>query len=641
MANSLGPIGFLVVATLSLCFQSSQGLPTEFFRFEDRRRFEGVFEKAFAGESDLETMHWAANGLKLLEKDIPNSQKACAFLEAKIEAANLESIFHASSISKILGNCKLSNVAKIETKLTQILENSNSPVKALYHATLSQANLGIKMDGSALQDLLEKEIDGADSAESASLLWLAAVSLPGNPNLKPYIENVEDILQQGDESDTTIQFSEGLGVTSLFVRGALGLAAKSGTLPPGLNTDNIGKFAEYFIQNKYVATTAAAYDVLSALDVLANNGHIKPLVLTVFDSLSISENRPNFKVKASDLMGNKVEELNVRLASASLEDKATHHVTNKAMTSLGNSDYGINFWETKPGSGIYTVLVNAEPKEDDGVLVPVKEAKFLIKVVVKVTVEGSELQIIDKEQSLVAKTIRLEYPKTSGEKVEVDHHQKIVMKFTLKDIATNTPITAHQTFVQMIHADSNKEIFFVAEPNDDNEYKFDLDVGASGDSSFGSLSGKYDLSLIIGDAVIENPFSWTFGAVNLRFSKEPSPKQPKEFFKARPEIHHVFREPEPRPPAIVTSVFVILVLTPILVLLISWLALGANLRGLFHTGLSGILFAVGLAALLALLFLFWLRLNMFDTLKYLSAIGLVTAFFGQRMLRQIAESKKE
>ena len=61
------------------------------------------------------------------------------------------------------------------------------------------------MDGSALQDLLEKEIDGADSAESASLLWLAAVSLPGNPNLKPYIENVEDILQQGDESDTTIQ----------------------------------------------------------------------------------------------------------------------------------------------------------------------------------------------------------------------------------------------------------------------------------------------------------------------------------------------------------------------------------------------------------------------------------------------------
>ena len=62
----------------------------------------------------------------------------------------------------------------------------------------------------------------------------------------------------------------------------------------------------------------------------------------------------------------------------------------------------------------------------------------------------------------------------------------------------------------MIHADSNKEIFFVAEPNDDNEYKFDLvrnqindfiiisifktqDVGASGDSSFGSLSGKYDL----------------------------------------------------------------------------------------------------------------------------------------------------
>lgn len=39
------------------------------------------------------------------------------------------------------------------------------------------------------------------------------------------------------------------------------------------------------------------------------------------------------------------------------------------------------------------------------------------------------------------------------------------------------------------------------------------DVGASV-KEFGYLSGKYTMELIVGDAVIENPFSWYFVSIN-------------------------------------------------------------------------------------------------------------------------------
>ena len=39
-------------------------------------------------------------------------------------------------------------------------------------------------------------------------------------------------------------------------------------------------------------------------------------------------------------------------------------------------------------------------------------------------------------------------------------------------------------------------------------YKFNLDVAESGREYFNQQSGKYTLDLIIGDAIIMNPFSW-------------------------------------------------------------------------------------------------------------------------------------
>jgi oligosaccharyltransferase complex subunit delta (ribophorin II) len=278
-------------------------------------------------------------------------------------------------------------------------------------------------------------------------------------------------------------------------------------------------------------------------------------------------------------------------------------------------------------------------QSEDSTLVADNDVTFVVKVVRKVVVENCNIQIVDKDQSLVAKSVSMSFSETSSAQLEADYHQRVVMKFSLKDTLSGDFVKAHQTFVRLTHSDTNQEIFFVAEVDSGDEYKFDLDVGAAAADSFHSLGGKYQLDLIVGDAGIENPFSWKVCSISLTFAETALPSAPKEKFSVQPEIHHIFRKPEPRPPRIITVVFTALVVAPVLLLLILWLYLGANLSGLIQSGLPGILFSVGLGAILCLLFVFWLSLNMFTTLKLLAAVGAFTFVAGQRMLRNIAEKK--
>merc|ERR1739847_172853 len=80
--------------------------------------------------------------------------------------------------------------------------------------------------------------------------------------------------------------------------------------------------------------------------------------------------------------------------------------------------------------------------------------------------------------------------------LEADYHQKLVMTFNLKDVGKDELVNIHQTFIRLVHDTTGQEIFFVAEANTDDQYKFTLDVGTTGKDSFNNLSGKYRMVLV-------------------------------------------------------------------------------------------------------------------------------------------------
>lgn len=58
--------------------------------------------------------------------------------------------------------------------------------------------------------------------------------------------------------------------------------------------------------------------------------------------------------------------------------------------------------------------------------------------------------------------------------MEADRHQKVLMRFIVRDTATGAATRVHQAFVRITHTTTNREIIFVAEPDAGDLYKFDM-----------------------------------------------------------------------------------------------------------------------------------------------------------------------
>lgn len=138
-----------------------------------------------------------------------------------------------------------------------------------------------------------------------------------------------------------------------------------------------------------------------------------------------------------------------------------------------------------------------------------------VKVTTVISVENVELGVADREQVVAAKVIkyvtlrvdlclcnnirhyclfclryirmyivinmsdcvcnvRLQHPAKATNEIEVDNHQRLTLKFQLRDKTSGSLIAAHQTFVRMVQHKSQQEVIFVAEPDSANTYKLDL-----------------------------------------------------------------------------------------------------------------------------------------------------------------------
>lgn len=143
------------------------------------------------------------------------------------------------------------------------------------------------------------------------------------------------------------------------------------------------------------------------------------------------------------------------------------------------------------------------------------------------------------------------------------------------------------------------------------------------------------MELIIGDAVMSNPLKWNLGVIEVKLPAAESKSLPTKG--PKPEIEHMFRPAEKRPPQVVSLLFTGLAAAPMLLLFILWFKIGLNLKNFTLTALP---FHLGLAAILGLYVLFWLRLDMFTTAGWLIPIGGFTFLAGNKLLRKIAKEKK-
>lgn len=670
------------VLALAIAYRAEALSVQTYFNDADRLRTIGVFEGAFSPLKDIKQVHPAYRGLV---------QLGAAREEYKTAACNLakqtweglqfgaadfaELAYHASALANVVGaQCALSTPpAEVRAGL-ETVKDLGSNEKIFYHVA-AQKYASLKRNQVAdVKAAVEAAITRDDSALSYAYALQTAVEMDNDLGLAARFETIfDEVLNQADEVDASyLQYEAGIVSSATIVESLIRALDKFTTVavPTSFNGDRVVKLTRYLVSRKHVSQPRAAYQLIAALRALGDNRARVPVVLVSEQAggIAVRDSEKVVSFRAVNVIGVALSKLagasdarvhveKLRRADERVLEVRREMQAKKDAVSVYNFDFA---QLTDLLVGRYRLFANIElpkaaPKSADPKVpatpAPDQSARFVgltgiefdIRVLAQLALDSIDLTVFDKDSNAQVKSIALakplarEYVKQSTA-IEIDYHQRLTMRFALK-LSSGGVFNAQQVFVRFVNTASGQEIFFVAEPvsRGDSTYRFELDV-ASKSGEFGHTSATYTCELIIGDALLENSHHVALFDASIKFSPLETPVQPishDEEYARRPEIEHLFRQPEKRPPAAVSTAFIALVCSPWLVLIVLWSRVGVNLRNL-RLDLNTLGFILSLGGVFTLYFFFWLRLNMFDTLKYLLVLSVPLFVCGNRMLRNLA-----
>nr|CAG4640807.1 EOG090X04WQ [Eulimnadia texana] len=620
-----------VLGTVLLAFVATVAGISSYLSPADLNRMRQVLESGLSSD-DLSTLDHSVRGLAALGVEIPQKSSICQKVGQLVtEKASSDVFFHIFYLSNLLKTFK--NAFRYQETLNNAISSASS-VSEVFFATGALSSFGLNLDASKILKSLNTILKKDDSLASLGQAFHVASLLEGD--VSSIFSRVEDAIVQADLVDNRmLQFEGGLSVTALVISGAYQLAKTVGKAPP-VTKDQANKFGEYFVSRRSVQTVKGIHSLLEVANIFADNPYHVPVAVTLSSKSSVSKGEPSLKVKVSNILGKPLGSLNVVADSATRVQDDAVVLSQKQLSPIDEATYDLDLMSVNPGKGVYRVSISAS--SSDARLVGNSGAIVEVKVLTRIAVEDAEIGTADADQSTAAKLRKVAFPNAFDEVLEADSHQKLLLKFALRDVNSKELATVHQAFVRLTHIESQQEIFFVAEPDLNDLYKFDLDLSAKA-KEFQFLSGAYQMDLIVGDAVIENPFVWNVAKIQLTFSQVATKTQEKkaaEMYKPKPEIKHMFREPEKRPPTIVSNAFTLLVILPFVLFLALLVKLGANISN-FPFSLSAVGFHGTLGAILLLYLCFWVKLNMFQTLNYLVVLSVILFLTGNRLLTHLAE----
>ena len=527
------------------------------------------FQASLKSLSDIASVHYTVAGLKELGGQVDDN--VCSSIKKLVEKNNIESIYHATEAAKAISNCKLS-VDDFRSTIQSTLQSDKSKTADIYYAVASSVNLGLPVDESAVEKRLNALAKTDDSIASQGYALLTGAKL-SQPVAKFYASTINDLVQQADEIDGRIlQYEGGVGVTAMVFNAFYEVAQRAGESVK-IDAKQLLKFAAYFSSKKHVATLRSAYYLSKVFKYLSDSKNSVPVVVSRISSSAVNAQNPSVLVSVTNFLGQPVGEMTVTAESAKRNDDGVIALSKQKLTQRSSDAtlYELPFYSNKIPKGFYTIQLSLKPV-GEGKFIGLTDNTIEVKVTSEGNVENGELVVADRDTSVQGKTYKLNFPNALSDKLELDYHQKLTVKFQLKDKKSDEYLRVQQAFLRFTNKKSNKEVIYLAEAAGgvNTQYKVEVDLTTNA-NDFRSQSGAYELSLIVGDSLLQNPFEWKLNDnVQLSFHEDSvADKDFQDLYSPQPEIIHQFRKDEDRPPSIVSLVFSGLTLLPLLILLVS------------------------------------------------------------------------
>lgn len=289
-------------------------------------------------------------------------------------------------------------------------------------------------------------------------------------------------------------------------------------------------------------------------------------------------------------------------------------------------------------------------------------AKFSLGVLVQLCLLASS-QVFAQEDALSIKDFKLtieaadgstvssasgSYPGKVLSKPQVPHTQTIQASFSVKKGGED--FKAQQVMLMLTSQVTGVSAYAVAKAKKDGGYTVSINA-ASVEKQLGKQDGMFTARLLVGDASASSSVSWELGQLELLLAPG-SGTAPENAVRTaafqpvnniKPEIVHMFRAPDKRAPAVVSLAFTGLAVAPLVFVVLYVLGgIGANFKGFPIDGttrLAAMIFHGSIGSMLFLYYLFWVKLNLAQTLPLVLAIGAVVALSGYKTLSGLASAR--
>ncbi|VDD81704.1 unnamed protein product [Mesocestoides corti] len=639
-----------------------QALPVGALNDLDKQHFFKVFDGL--DKESVKEVHYAVLGNAAFGRETAGI--SCSFISTFFDSDDLELQYHALSVASMIKGCN-PKISKTD-QLTDALKKESLTIDQLFYILSSAAAAKVKVDKSAVLKLLTNFSEkGKDPTHLSTLLASAVISGGTAKELESFAPLVKKLVEQADEADGTKLFFERGAYTTAFAVESIFRFAVATQKAPELTEQQLIKFANFLYGRRRAHHIRTASRVASVLKVLSSNAFMTPVVVygksknerAGVSGILVPESRV-VQLRVYNLLGAPVDAVSLQAGGLYRESPSSEPLL------IGPSSHG-DFKQDKDGlfvldlkakapsisHGRYAlaVTVSQSQKKTGATLVGLTDVRIPLRVVSPVKIEDAQFKLSDASKTIIDSPVQFpgmlspEAARSAKDAaVRMQHNSRLRFRFTLVDAVTGDKFSPHQVFMQLTHNATLQSVTYLCKQSTiDQSYSFTLDVdGAAGD--FGHVSGLYAMELIVGDFLLTKPVVWHITDVDLRLPldadrlvgkmgedvarltvasvsgrKRAAPPHPligEGPRPARPELEHTFKQPEPRPSDFLAYTFTALCCVPFVVLLL--------MVGIF-----------------ALYLLYWFKLNMFTTLRYLLFIGVVTFLSGNRLLRHLVNRRRK
>ncbi|KAI5002998.1 hypothetical protein ZWY2020_027648 [Hordeum vulgare] len=348
-----------------------------------------------------------------------------------------------------------------------------------------------------------------------------------------------------------------------------------------------------------------------------------PLILSLPSKVLSLTSKDQLKVEVTTVFGSAAPPLRVNLVQVLGSDSKVITTDSKELQfDLDNNVHYLDITPLKIDVGKYSLVFEITLQDSEHETVYTTGGRNTEAVVVTglIKVDKAEIGISENDAGSAESVEKLDLLKDTKVSLSANHLQKLRLSFQL-----STPLgplfKPHQVFLKLKHESKVEHLFVV--PGSARQFKIVLDfLGLV--EKFYYLSGTYDLELSVGDASMENSFLRALGQLDLDLPE--ARKGPVLRHKLLTRSLTCIYWPH-------TSAFH---------WVLDWAhASGSQLEELpFPARTSSICITLpcGIGAVLLLYVLFWVKLDLFTTLKYLSFLVVFLVFVGHRTLSHLSNT---